>query len=256
MAYQATHWAWELDLPTTQKFVLVALSDMADETFSCFPGQERLATMIGASVATVRRALATLEEHGLISRTQRRREDGYRTSDRFKLHVGRSPRKLSGDILTAQQEAPHRSSALDLTAHSGGVITSKNNQIEPPVNAAVEVVAETVEFDAFWAVYPRKVGKAAAHAKWKQLAKTGTDLRGVLAAAGRYAGDPNLPEKKFIPHPLTWLNQGRWDDEPEPVRGGSERQQASLSLVERLQREEASRAEVGSGQGADLRAIG
>ena len=55
MAYKATHWAWELDLRMPEKFVLVALADMADEAFSCFPGQKRLARMTGASVRTVGR---------------------------------------------------------------------------------------------------------------------------------------------------------------------------------------------------------
>ena len=27
-------------------------------------------------------------------------------------------------------------------------------------------------------------------------------------------------EKKFIPHPATWLNQGRWDDELEKQEHG------------------------------------
>lgn len=47
MSYRALNWAWEADLPMPQKFVLVALADMADEKDSCYPGQERLARMTG-----------------------------------------------------------------------------------------------------------------------------------------------------------------------------------------------------------------
>jgi hypothetical protein len=34
----------------------------------------------------------------------------------------------------------------------------------------------------------------------------------------RYAADPNLPDKQFIPLPATWLNGDRWDDDPCPPR--------------------------------------
>ena len=40
----------------------------------------------------------------------------------------------------------------------------------------------------------------------------------LLVAVRRYAADPNLPGKEFIPHPATWLNEGRWDDDPLPER--------------------------------------
>jgi hypothetical protein len=112
-------------------------------------------------------------------------------------------------------------------------------------------------FEEFYAVYPRHVGKTDAARKFASVVKTGkVAARLLVVAAERFAADPNLPEKKFIPHPATWLNQGRWEDEPMPARGGSERQAASLSLVERYQREEAGREEVGSGEAAGVRAIG
>lgn len=256
MAYQATHWAWELELPTTQKFTLIALADMADEAFTCYPGQARLAKMIGSSVATVRRALASLEEQGLITRTQRRRDDGYRSSDRFQLHVGRSCRNLSGKNLTAQSVAPHRSSTPNLIAHGAGVITSRSTR-ESPDLFALDEIAAVGTFEEFYEAYPRHVGKGDAQRKFDAIvrAKKATAQQ-LVDAARRLAADPNLPEKKFVPHPATWLNQGRWDDEPLPARGGSERQAASLSLVEKFQREEGLRAEVSGGEAAGVRAIG
>jgi len=87
VSYKATNWAWELQLKMPEKFVLVALADMADEQHSCYPGQATLAAMTGASERTVRRALVKLEEDGLISREERRKEGGYRTSDRYVLSV-------------------------------------------------------------------------------------------------------------------------------------------------------------------------
>lgn len=92
MSFTALHWAWNTQLATTEKFVLVALADMADDEHSCFPGQAMLAGMVGASERTIRRALATLEEEELLTREERRKPGGYKTSDRYFLQVGSVPK--------------------------------------------------------------------------------------------------------------------------------------------------------------------
>ena len=74
-------------------------------------------------------------------------------------------------------------------------------------------------FAEFYLIYPRKVGKEAARKAFEKAAKS-TDPEAIIEGASRFAADPNLPEKQFIPHPATWLNAGRWEDEPLPHRGG------------------------------------
>ncbi|WP_052493306.1 hypothetical protein [Rhodococcus sp. MEB064] len=71
-------------------------------------------------------------------------------------------------------------------------------------------------FAEFWSAYPRKVGKGAAEKAFTRAVKRAGDTV-VLDGVRRLAADPNLPtEKKFIPHPRTWLNEDRWEDEPLP----------------------------------------
>jgi hypothetical protein len=70
-------------------------------------------------------------------------------------------------------------------------------------------------FDAFWSVYPRRVGKKAARSKWDVAIKT-TDPQVIIDAAKAYQFDTR-EGGQFIPHPTTWLNQGRWDDEFTPA---------------------------------------
>jgi len=69
------------------------------------------------------------------------------------------------------------------------------------------------DFDAFWEQYPRKVGKIDALKAYTKAVKV-AGVEPVLLGVKRYAADPNLPERQFIPNPATWLNQGRWDDDP------------------------------------------
>lgn len=73
-------------------------------------------------------------------------------------------------------------------------------------------------FEAFWAHYPKKVGKMAALRAWTaNVATEGQDA--VVEALRRQLGQPDWVREggKYIPHPTTWLNQHRWLDE---VKGG------------------------------------
>ncbi|MBR7010022.1 MAG: hypothetical protein IKI02_03805 [Oscillospiraceae bacterium] len=68
------------------------------------------------------------------------------------------------------------------------------------------------DFERFWQVYPRKVGKQAAR---KAFDRVGVPVERLLAALERQRADPQWRREngRYIPHPVTWLNQGRWEDE-------------------------------------------
>jgi len=68
------------------------------------------------------------------------------------------------------------------------------------------------DFEVFWAVYPRKIGKKAARLKYEIARRSASDEE-VLDAARRYADSIVGKEPQYVAHPTTWLNQGRWQDE-------------------------------------------
>jgi hypothetical protein len=77
-------------------------------------------------------------------------------------------------------------------------------------------------FARFWSHYPRRTAKAAALAAWAKLVKAGVVcdewLARIVSAihaqerarAGRVARGERLAD---WPHPATWLNGARWEDE-------------------------------------------
>ncbi|MFI8412823.1 hypothetical protein ACIGB6_10135 [Paeniglutamicibacter gangotriensis] len=76
------------------------------------------------------------------------------------------------------------------------------------------------DFTAFWDTYPRRHGKGAACTAFVK-AKQRASVETIIAGAARMRDDPNLPlDRSLIAHPSTWLNQGRWEDDPLPARGG------------------------------------
>ena len=96
---------------------------------------------------------------------------------------------------------------------------------ERPHNAAPETEAETETDisiknnwpgdyrDQFWKAYPRRVGKKAVFRKLGEIAQTGEIEFDALLQAVRSI---ETKEERFIPHPLTWLNQGRYLDGEVP----------------------------------------
>lgn len=109
MSHVATAWAYRQKIRVSgRKFVLVALADFADESWSCFPGQERLAGMTGQDVRSVRRHMIELERDGFIERKSRYLANGQRTSDRYQL-------KAAADEIQAAIEPPDILSASEAT---------------------------------------------------------------------------------------------------------------------------------------------
>lgn len=71
-------------------------------------------------------------------------------------------------------------------------------------------------FAEFWSVYPNKVAKDAAAAAFAKLDPSPALLDELLAALARQRLWPKWTKDggQFIPHPATWLNQRRWEDQP------------------------------------------
>lgn len=86
----------------------------------------------------------------------------------------------------------------------------------------------SVDFEKFWAAYPRKEGKGKA---WESWLKKKPPIEQVLATLEKYKRcDQWLKDNgQFIPHPATWLNQERWEDEIK----GSETLEEKMARMKR-----------------------
>jgi hypothetical protein len=95
----------------------------------------------------------------------------------------------------------------------------KKELSSPPEKPA----AMLVSFETFWKAYPIKSGKKKAFEKWKKLKPTPKLLQTILAAIDaqlkwrRNAHGQFRPE---WPHPTTWLNGERWNDNLSGGGGG------------------------------------
>ena len=68
----------------------------------------------------------------------------------------------------------------------------------------------SADFEAWWAIYPRKTAKKKAWEAWEKL-KSPT---GVLATRLQEQLNAGMWADQYTPHPATYINQERWNDEP------------------------------------------
>lgn len=75
------------------------------------------------------------------------------------------------------------------------------------------------EFDTWWRLYPKKVGKGDA---WSAYLKLAPPFEQLMATTQAYIDSEEWKEREdgsaAIPHPSTFLNGRRWEDTPTPKR--------------------------------------
>lgn len=133
----------------------------------------------------------------------RKRQESSKTDDR----------KTSGDeqVTAASRhgDAPETETEAD---------TEKEKKERSLRSRSTDVSRETSDWpkdyrEQFWNAYPRKKAKKSAFKALDRIRKSGEVAFDRLMAA--ILKIP-IGEPVFIPHPATWLNQGRWDDEQLP----------------------------------------
>lgn len=168
---------------------------------------EAVDCLLGAEEGTTAAIMAAMTQRGLIEdgvivswqkrQPKREREDDHST-ERSRAFRDRK-RQAQPCNAVQRQETPRVEESRE-----------EKNELppKPPKGAGL--------FEEFWAAYPRKVGKDAALKAFEKRMPDRALLDRMLAAIAAQRASPDWQKEggQFIPHPTTWLNQGRWEDQP------------------------------------------
>jgi DNA-binding transcriptional MocR family regulator len=193
MSFRHMAWAMETKIgDPLAKLLLVALADRADkDTGQCWPSLARLCEDTEMSMATVTRRLHYLEEGGFIRRDQRDQK-----STLYTLSLTERPLSLT-----------ERTPSLSQRDEPITMNQSENNK---------DIL---IEFEEFWSVYPRKVGKGQARTAFKAALRKATKDE-LVSAVTKYAEQVRGKDIAYIAHASTWLHGERWLDETEATAWG------------------------------------
>lgn len=205
-------------LATTRIVTLHALATFTnEETHECYPSLETLMRHTGLSKNAIRAAFKDLESYGWLTRRHRTaRTTVYRINIDAITNANRRERKPRDyDTVEAPVEPVEAETPAPVPAPVQGDITpaqTKKKAKKGTTPARVES-----EFEDFYAAYPRHVGKDAARRAFEKAVKAGTAPADIVEGARRYAAATAAAgtETRYIAHPATWLNAGRWNDDME-----------------------------------------
>ena len=104
------------------------------------------------------------------------------------------------------------------SASASASASAEREPPHPPAPASPSLHRFPPGFEEFWSAYPRKVGKDAA-AKAFAKRRVGSELLATMLralASQRQSEQWQRDRGQYVPHPATWLNEGRWQDEDGP----------------------------------------
>ena len=192
------------DLPANAKYLAHYLSTYMNQNQDvAWPSQSRIKGETGLGHSTVLKYLNVLEGHNWLIRER----GNSTTNTRYMINV---PMDTALDTigLGGRSRDNLRGSRVDLGV--GREPTTNNNSNNKGINKGIP-------FDDFWTLYPRKTAKKAAEKSWARLQKKEQEEAIVFLTKKPFADD--LP--KYIPHPSTFINGERWNDQPLEQQKGT-----------------------------------
>jgi hypothetical protein len=108
--------------------------------------------------------------------------------------------RLSPEYLTANLPVPFRENAESTSTY----INKDNNTVISNKNST---------FEQFWTAYPRKTNKGFARTVFSRIKPNPDMLKKMIVAIEQQKSSDQWKDPKYIPHPSTWLNGERWEDE-------------------------------------------
>jgi hypothetical protein len=179
------------------KYLLMILASYTNADGACYPSIPSLCARSELSRSTTIRTLNWCIEHKYLLRVSGR--TGVASSYQFTCLMENIMDDDQGSVTQTPQ------------------VISNIIKINDNNNKTTWGVTQTLPtFDAFWSAYPRKIAKGHARKAFEKACRL-ADPSEIIAAVGKFAYATQDTDKQYIPHPTTWLNGERWEDDMDDV---------------------------------------
>ena len=145
-----------------------------------------------------------------------------------KRSAERRAEQTANTVSTGVQQTVNRPST-DVQQTINTAATEGQPKTEPKTDTETEADKSTRQarareaeerFERFWQAYPRKVDRKDAHRVFMRINPDEGKLAAMLASLAKWKASDQWTRdgERYIPHPTTWLNGERWNDEPPAPR--------------------------------------
>ena len=192
-------------LSPLDKIILVEIDSLDLSDKGCYASNKYIADFCQCSESKVTKSISKLIEYGYLYMQS---FDGRKRELRSRLsHYAIEPSK--------KYEADEQK-----LRESNNRILKKNNKntsrdSEPSINDM---------FETFWKAYPRKEKKQDAKKAFMKLKPSEDLFKAIMAGLENHKKSEQWTRDKgqYIPHPTTWLNGRRWEDELESANNNQQ----------------------------------
>lgn len=137
----------------------------------------------------------------------------------FKKHQNPHQKELPSLIPEPDKSETSTRLAPDKNSSSPALTLNPHPLTLNPHPSSLSPIAPKGAFAEWYAIYPHKVGKAAAEKKFSKAIKT-TSLEILKQGVERYIRD-KPPDRNWC-NPATWLHQERWTDQPQEIQNANQ----------------------------------
>lgn len=189
------------------------LREMADRDGIVMLSNRSIASKLQIGQRQINEMITELVEEGLVHKT------------RGLLRMNGSVKDPNGSVKESNgsvTDARHDKTLKTLEDHESLRILKREDKnthahpVKKPCTKPKRVAADDPGFWEFWASYPRRVGKLNAAKWWEKRWPNDEELMLILHGLDMWAEhwQARGTEIQYIPHPATWLNAERWNEEP------------------------------------------
>jgi hypothetical protein len=224
MSLVLTRLAWRLPMQANLKITLLALCDHASDGGVCWPSIAKLAEFTSFSKRHVKRLVHELMDDGFVSVTANRSGGKPGQTRRYQLSLARlsasgvhaanhTSANVTGSAGTGDLDVTTRMTDATERGDKDVTQTTIEQSLNLTSNHADDNISES--FNRFWSAYPIKQAKAICASRWRAK-KLERIADAILAdVEKRKLGDGRWV-RGFVPNPLTYINQERWNDDMFP----------------------------------------
>jgi hypothetical protein len=214
---------------STDRFVLLALADYANDDGICWPSVAGLMAKTCMSERGVQTVLRRLVAGGFL---QISAGGGRSNNNTYTIKTPQQTAETPHQKPRISQQTPHDVPPLEAETPQQTTETPHLTALNPAPGApepSITIIEPSekkvcaTRFDEFWKVYPHrggaKKGRKPAEVSYSRSIRSGASEQDIIDGAMRSAMDRQV-KAGFVRNPATWLNQNGWEDEIDTSREG------------------------------------
>ena len=218
---------YDEELPPNAKLLYAEISALTDQRGYCYASNEYFMRLYSLGERTIRRLLSELQRRGYVTIA-----DGDGGKDRRKIYAGINP-LLSNPAKNGRvpgQNFPGNPAKNG--PHNKRENKKENNPPKAPKGGKSVPSWKPERFAGLWQYYPRKTSKQAAVKAWDKLRPSDELIAGIGKALRRQKASDDWQRGIGIPYLSTYLNNARWEDEPDAPPDNEPAQTGRKDLVQ------------------------